>query len=386
MRLVRVAVNAEQLLYRSPGGIGRYTAQLLTVLPDLFPEDEVVSFVARHPRSEVVDRMSAAGVDAGRAGRAVILPLPRPLLYEGWLLGPGLPRLPGMGVVDVIHAPSVAVPPPGRVPLVVTVHDVAPELFPDAFPARGRRFHRRGLAAAARRADVVVTVSEAAAAEIAGHSSIPADRIRVVPNGVQPASVAPERRGQLLDGWRLTDRPFVLWVGSLEPRKGVGTLVAAMARLARAARLDGTALVLAGYPGWLGADLVADEDRAALGDSLVQLGQVSEDALWTLYQEATLFAFPSRHEGFGLPVVEAMSQATAVVAADIPALREVTGGAARLVPPGDVPGWAEAIGELLADEAARAGWAAAGAARAQTYSAAATMRTLRGIYAEVARR
>ena len=109
-----------------------------------------------------------------------------------------------------------------------------PLFFPNAFPARGRRFHRLGLAAAARRADLVLTVSQAAAEEIASHSAIPEARIRVVPNAVDPPVLAPERRRQLLAARGLLDRPFVLWVGSLEPRKGVETLVAAMARLGEA--------------------------------------------------------------------------------------------------------------------------------------------------------
>jgi glycosyltransferase involved in cell wall biosynthesis len=383
MRLVRVAVNAEQLLYRSPGGIGRYTAQLLTVLPRLFPDDDVVAFTARHPRAEVTAALEAVGVDPARAAAAVVLALPRPLLYEGWL-GPGRPRLPDLGGAQLIHAPSVAVPPRRRVPLVVTVHDAAPELFPESFPAYGRRFHRRGLAAAAR-ADAVLTVSEAAAAEITAHSAIPAERIRVVHNGVEPHEVEPDRRRRLLEGLGLVGRRYVLWVGSLEPRKGVGTVVGAMASLRRrgAPSAAGVALVLAGYPGWLGGDLVSPDDRAVLGDDLRQLGIVSEDELWSLYRDAAIFAFPSRHEGFGLPVVEAMSQGTPVLAADIAALREVAGPAARLIPPDDVEAWAGAIADLLADDRERERLGAAGVARAGRFGVDAMLRGIRAVYAEL---
>lgn len=377
---MRVAVNAEQLLYRSPGGIGRYTAQLLTVLPRLFPDDEVVPFTARHARDEVAAALAAAGVDPATRRRAVMLPLPRPALYEGWLRF-DLPRLPGLHGAELVHAPSVAVPPHPRVPLVVTVHDAAPELFPETFPARGRRFHRQGLAATARRADLVLTVSAAAAEEIARHSTIRPERIRVVPNGIAPLAVQPARRRDILAARGLDAKPFVLWVGSLEPRKGVGTLVAAMARLCR--RGAGAQLVLAGYPGWLGSDLVAPGDRAAVGSSLHQLGVVGEEELWSLYGEASLFAFPSRHEGFGLPVIEAMSQSTPVVASDIPALREVAGGHARLVPPDDVEAWADAIEDLLGDENERRRLGAAGATHARRYDVETTITSIRAVYREL---
>jgi glycosyltransferase involved in cell wall biosynthesis len=388
MRLVRVAVNAEQLLYRSPGGVGRYTAQLLTVLPSLFPDDEVVPFTARHPSAEVAAAFRDAGVDPATATRTVVLPLPRPVLYEGWL-GVGRPRLPALHGAQLVHAPSVAVPPRAEVPLVVTVHDTAVELFPESFPARGRRFHRRGLAAAARRADLVLTVSAAAAEEIIERSTIRPDRIRVVPNGVAPATIEPDTRQAILARRGLIDRPYVLWVGSLEPRKGVATLVAAMARLraGRAPTMDPRVtevqLVLAGYPGWLTRKIVPAADAAALGSTLHQLGRVSDEELWSLYAGATLFAFPSRHEGFGLPVLEAMSQGTAVVASDIPAIREVAGGAARLVPPGDVEAWAAALEALLADDAARSELAVAGRERARRFDVATSVKGIRGVYGEL---
>jgi glycosyltransferase involved in cell wall biosynthesis len=388
MHLVRVAVNAEQLLYRSPGGIGRYTAQLLTVLPRVFAGDEVVPFTARHPAAVVAAVLGAAGVDPATIRRAVVLPWPRPLLYEGWL-AVGRPRLPGLGGAELVHAPSVAVPPHPQVPLVVTVHDTAPELFPESFPARGRHFHRQGLAAAARRADLVLTVSAAAAEEITRHSTIRSDRIRVVPNGVSPLHIEPARRLELLTARGLAGRPYVLWVGSLEPRKGVATLVAAMARLQRrrgqvpSGSEGGAQLVLVGYPGWLTDALVPAAERAALGDDLHQLGPVSEEELWSLYGGAAVFAFPSRHEGFGLPVLEAMSQGAPVVASDIPAIREVAGGAAHLVPPGDVERWADALEDLLGDEAERRRLSAAGAARARVYDVATTITGIRTVYAEL---
>ncbi len=369
---MRVAVNAEQLLYRSPGGIGRYTAALLTLLPAAQPGIEVVPFTARHRAVEVEAALAAAGVPGAVRRRGVVLPWPRPVLYDGWHRL-GRPRLAGRaGLTDLglVHAPSVAVPPSGgsAPPLVVTVHDAAPELFPEAFPPRGRRFHALGLAAAARRADLVITVSEAAAEEITRHSAIPPGRVRVVPNPVSAPGVDPAVRARVLEASGVGSRPYVLWVGSLEPRKGVGTLVAAMARLKRRYPGSEVQTVLAGFDGWLGDGLIDPGDRQALGASLRQLGRVGDEELWCLYSGAEVFAFPSRHEGFGLPVVEAMAQGTAVVASDIAAVREVAGGAALLVPPDDPDSWCEAIAGLLGDDPARRRMAEAGLARSRDFS------------------
>jgi len=374
---LRVAVNAEQLLYRSPGGIGRYTAQLLTVVPAACDDVETVPFTACH-RDGAVERALGA---VGAVSAAVRQPLPRPVLYESWVRL-GRPALRGLEGVDVVHAPSVAVPPRGGVPLVVTVHDAAPVLFPETFPARGRRFHDLGLKAAARRADAVIAVSHAAAEEIASNTPIPAGRIRVVHNAVDAPSLDATRVERVLGRLGLAGRPYVLWVGSLEPRKGVGTLVGAMAVLQRRGR--GATLVLAGFEGWLRRGLLDAADVEALGSSLVQPGRVGEEELWCLYRGASVFAFPSRHEGFGLPVLEAMSQGAAVVASDIPALREVTGGAALLAPPGDTARWAEAIGGLLDDEPSRRRLGEAGRARSASFGIERMADATRAVYREVA--
>ena len=382
MRLVRVAVNVEQLLYRPPGGIGRYTAKLVSLLPRLDPGDEVVAFTARHP----ADAVAAAWHTAGAGSRAPIrLPLPRVLLYEGWnTLGwPHLERLaPELAEVDVVHAPSVAVPPRGRVPLVVTVHDVATSLYPATFGWHGRWFHARGLQAAARRADLVITVSQAARAEILAHTGIAEDRLRVVPQGVDHVVPGAEEVAAAIDRRGLTGIGYLLWVGTLEPRKDVATLVRAFADLVDAGRSEEHRLVLAGPSGWLSHEAVPRHALDRLGPLVRLLGPVEEAELRALYAGATLFALPSRHEGFGLPVLEAMVQGTPVVCSDIPALREVAGDAARLVPPGDAGAWTEALAALLAEPAARRRLSEAGRQRAAAFSWERTVQLTRAVYSE----
>ena len=220
-----------------------------------------------------------------------------------------------------------------------------------------------GFAAAARRARLVITVSEFAADEIAAYTPIPRDRLRVVPNGVDLTRATDAEVARVRAEFGIGGLPYVFWVGTFQPRKNLGVLLDAFARLD-----PGDVphqLVLAGDAGWGGDDSAAIR---RLGDRVRLLGQVQSADLAALYAGADLFVFPSRHEGFGIPVLEAMAQQTAVVAADIPVLREVGGDAARFVPVGDADTLADAIATLLRDDAARSSLAARGLAHAQRYS------------------
>jgi glycosyltransferase involved in cell wall biosynthesis len=374
--LVRVALNVEQLLSSSPGGIGRYTSQLATLLASVQPTDEVIPLVARHPRDQVRSVLTAAGVRA----EPVVIGLPRQVLYQTWNRY-GRPGLRIKPPVDIVHAPSVAVPGRGRTPLVVTVHDAAAELYPEAFTAVGRRFHIDGAAAAARRADLVIAVSQAAADEIVANTPIPADKIRVVHHGVQPPELSDAEAHSYLAGRALADREYLLWVGSLEPRKDVATLLSAVVSLRKRGKST-PPVVLAGFRGWLNAGTVSDEMRQVLGEDLVQLGAVTDPELWSLYRGATLVALPSRHEGFGLTAIEAMTQGTVVVASDLPVTRETLGDAAVRVPVGDVEAWAGAIEGIVADPTGRQRLGEQGRAWAGQYTVARLVAGTRAVYRE----
>jgi glycosyltransferase involved in cell wall biosynthesis len=385
-RIMRVALNLEQLLQPAPGGVGRYTAKLARLLPSVPARDglavTIVPFVAQHRRSAVraaLDAFDLTTIDP------IVVRLPRPLLYDSWhVLGvPSVERISKrLRDVDLVHAPSVAVPPRGRHPLVVTAHDAAPILFPESYTSRGRWFHRRGLEAAAARADLVITVSQSACEELVEHTDIPRERIRVVPNGVDLERATDDDVVRARRAFGLGDAPYLLWVGSLEPRKNVPLLAQAFRRWADRSALRHQ-LVLAGPAGWV-------EDREAtlaplrsLGDRVKVIGRVHDDVLPGLYRGADLLVFPSIHEGFGLPVLEAMAQATPVLGSDIAPLREVTGGAARLLPPDDPEEWADAIDTLLADELERGRLGAAGLQRAQSFSWDRTATATRAVYAEL---
>jgi glycosyltransferase involved in cell wall biosynthesis len=372
--MVRVAVNVEQLLHEAPGGIGRYTAELVRLLPA--HGVDVTAFTARHARADVERALAAH--DLGGL-HPVILALPAPLLYDAWhrlgMAGPVRRVAP----VDLVHAPSPAVPPTGRVPLVVTVHDAAPVVMPESFTRRGVSFHRQGFAAAAKRARLVIAVSEFSADEVVAHTPIRREQIRVVPNGVDRERATDEEIAKTRSIYAIDDRPYVFWAGTFQPRKNVRALLDAFARLDPAEVPH--RLVLAGPPGWKADD--GDAAAAhALGDRVRLLGAVGRVQLFALFAGADLFAFPSRHEGFGIPVLEAMAQDTAVVCADIPALREVAGHAARFVAPDDADGWCATLRELLTDDGARAQLVSAGRERVSQFSWDRCARETAAVYAE----
>ena len=332
-----VALHAGQLLQAVPGGIGRYVRALAAALPG--------AGVTPHPFAAGSRPAGVDGTwhDLGRPGGGV--------RYEVWhrLRRPAV-RVPG----DVVHATSLAVPPPGGRPLVVTVHDLVFLRQPEHLTPRGVAFHRRGLELTRAEAAAVV-VPTAWGREDLLREGFEAERVHVAHHGVAvgPAPTAAQTAA-VLD--RLGVRtPFVLFASTIEPRKGAVDLLAAHAALARSCPDLG--LVLAGPQGW-GA--VPDLDRPGV----VATGHVGDAELEVLYRSALCLAHPARYEGFGLQVAEAMARGCPVVTTDAATLPEVAGGAADLVPVGDVDALAGALRRLAEDPLHRAERSAAGLARA----------------------
>jgi glycosyltransferase involved in cell wall biosynthesis len=335
---VRVLLHADAVGHAIPGGIGAYTRSLVTALSGRVDVELLVSRSAGPLPWELPVRRSA-------------LPL-RPL-YASWT-AVRLPRTArGAGVV---HATNLVLPPGGR-RLVVTVHDLNVELYPALVPQPWRSLYRRSLRQAVRRADVLLTSTRAVGEALQERFGVAADRLALTPFGPGLAHGAPRDDAALA---RLGVRaPYVLSVGTLEPRKDQVTLVRAFA----AAGLADHTLVLAGARGW-GAEAV---ERAA-GDRVVLTGAVPPEVLASLYAGADAFALPSRYEGFGLPALEALAHGVPTVVSADPALAEVTGGAALVVPVGDVEALADALRSLVSDAVLRSRLAAAGPQRAAAFS------------------
>jgi glycosyltransferase involved in cell wall biosynthesis len=282
---------------------------------------------------------------------------------------------------DVFHGPHYTLPPQLPCASVVTFHDPTfftnPELHERTKVAYFTRMARVGVRRAAR----VIAVSQYAARGAAEHCGARSDRIDVIHHGIDLSRYAPasnEQDEKLRHGLGITG-PYVLWLGAIEPRKDVGSLVRAFARLAR----DGAAheLVLAGPRAWGAAELDQEAAGSGLGSRIHRPGYVSEDEKIALYRGADVFAYPSIAEGFGLQVLEAMACGCPVVTTTGSAPEEVGAGAVRLVEPRDASALCAALSAVLDDAVEAAAMRERGLARAHEFSwdraAAATIATYR---------
>ena len=371
----RAGVVAEQLLRPVPGGVGRYVRALATHLPVEAAVDRgaVEFLVARHPP----DRLAAVGLPVASTRR---LAWPGRLVTRTWvtLRRPGLPG--GLlDQLDLVHATSAAVPPTGRRPLVATVHDLAFRHYPEAYPASGRRYHERSARIVADEAARVLVPSEATARDLAELYGVDRGRVTITPLGVEVPPEPDHAGAQRLLRELGVRGPFLLAVGTLEPRKNLPRLLDAFGQVA--GELPGHWLVVVGPVGW-GPRLrpTWDSIRVKLA------GPVGDTLLHALYQAADGLAYPSLYEGFGLPVLEAMANGTPVLTSDRSSLPEVAGDAALLVDPLDRAAIGAGLVRLAGDQDLRGRLVEAGRRRAAGFTWRATAAATWSTYREVAER
>ncbi len=284
---------------------------------------------------------------------------------------------------QLYHGTNWAAPRFRRLPTVITVHDTTFLTHPDCHTPASRLYLALAARASVRRATRIIAVSQATAVDTVRYLGADPDRVRVVHEGVDPRfRPQPEAEAHAHVADRLgLRRPYVLFLGTLEPRKDVDVLVRAFERLAP--DHPDLELVLAGAKGWRADALLRRIEASPVRGRIRRLGHVPDEHLPALYTAAAVFAYPSRYEGFGLPPLEALACGTPVVAADAASLPEVVGAAGSLVRPGDSEALAAALDRLL-QPGARAALAPHAKEQASRFTWTRAADATRAVYREAA--
>jgi glycosyltransferase involved in cell wall biosynthesis len=289
-----------------------------------------------------------------------------------------------IGPVDVFHATNYLLTHPARTAKrVVSIHDLTLILSPQWHPARRLREMSAGLRASAEAADGIIAISHATKHDIVKHLGIDAERVAVVPLGIdrsfRPLPLAETETALAPLG--LTAGSYLLFLGTVEPRKNLGRLLDAVVALGQ----EVGPLVVAGADGWGNDELGPRLAELVRRGRVRRLGYVPASLRVPLLSGARVFVFPSLYEGFGLPALEAMACGTPVVTSDVSALPEVVGDAALLIDPLDVDALADAIRRLWIDEATREDLRIRGLSRARRFTWDVTARLTREVYAAAMR-
>ena len=371
---MRIAFDGSSL---RPGrtGVGYYSEHLLRHLA-LEASDEELMVVSNRP-------IETTAPLPGRV-RVVAAPWRVPRMVWMQTLAP-LALL--YGEVDIAHFTNGMVPFASPVPTVVTIHDMSLTLYPRFHPPRRVLLNRPLVHVAALRADAVITVSESAKRDMVQLYNLDPARVHVIHEAPAP-SFRPVRDPAELDRVRrrygLGDR-IILYVGTIEPRKNLPTLLDAFARRRRVGDLSHQ-LVCAGPYGWLSRGIDAWIERSKVAHAITLTGYVPFDDLPALYSLAEMFVFPSVYEGFGLPVVEAMACGVPVITGRTAALAEVAGGASASVDHLDAEALADAMVALARSRDYRRDLAVRGIARARTFSWSRAARQTLAVYRLAAKR
>jgi glycosyltransferase involved in cell wall biosynthesis len=348
------------------GGIRRYTEQLAEALAALQPDDEIF-LVSDQPlaRPPVTELSNVSVEDTTPTGWQ----------KRWWSIGvaSACRRLRA----SVFHGTDYAVPYLHRYPAVVTIHDLSPWRFPAWQPGAKRIRRRTPWLLRLGRADIVITVSAAIRKELIARFALPPERVVTIP--LAAAGYFSPRKGEAMppglanhqQAAQLQKQPFLLFAGTLEPRKNLNVLLNAWQQTDTHA----ATLCLVGR-------LREDGQRPPESPNILWLGEQDDDSLRWLYSHATAFAYPSHYEGFGLPVLEAMQCGAPVLVGDCPALRELVGPAGMLVPPVDLDGWSSAIHRALNDSVWCEALAQQGKQRAADFSWKRTACETRRVYKE----
>ncbi len=355
-------------------GVGRYTRELVQHLSTAAPDDQFLltyfDFKGR-----------AAPLDVPNTTQKPIRWCPGRLAQLAWKTLGWPPYDLLAGNADVYHFPNFIIPPLRHKKSVVTIHDVSFIPYPHFAEERNVHYLRTHIKETIKRADAIITVSEFSAREICSYLGADEDRVFAVHHGINDSFARPnaETTARVLADCKL-DAPYLLTVGTVEPRKNLPLLVEAFEKLTD---FDGD-LVIAGGLGWKYEPILERIRKSPRAKSIRCLGYASDAQLPALYAGASAFLLTSYYEGFGFPPVEAMACGTPVVSSTGGSLAEVLGDAAVLLDSYAAEDWAEQIRRVLTDSHFREDLIDRGRNKAATYTWAKTASETMAVYRQVA--
>lgn len=356
---MRILIDAQPLL-EPLAGIGRYAKSLLTAFSRMELQDEFYLFygASMRPRRVRLPEFSNPGFNSkiirfpGKIYR---------LLTEKLKI---LPPSSFIGRFGLYHGLNYYVPASSG-PKIVNIYDMSFRLYPQYFTPERIRDIGRKAAASAVRADRIITGSISAKEDIVELLGVPAARVSVIANGVEKCfRVIGEKEREEFRVSRNLPEKFILFVGTVEPRKNLTALLKAFHKMG----LRDTGLVIAGGRGWMYDELFAELKRLNLGDRVIFTGYLPDEDLPKIYSCASVFAYPSVYEGFGFPPLEAMACGVPVVTGDRSSLPEIAGDAGICVDPEEPGALADALSGVLKDGGLRKRMVEKGLARAAGYT------------------
>ncbi len=355
---MKIAIDT-QSTFGQKTGIGQYTSMLLDALRREAPE---------HDYHEI------------NLGAQVRMRTDRRL----WWQQVGVPKQARRYGAAILHVPGFDAPMIHPCPVALTVHDIIGWLFPQNMPPVARMYWAHWLPFSVRFANLIIADSEATRQDLVTKLHIAEKKISVVHLGVEERFAPQDQQviAACRAKYKLPNR-FILYVGTLEPRKGIDTLIEAFAQLA--ARYTDTHLVLAGKEGWYWQPILERIRTHSLENRVHVTGYVADEDLPALYSAATIFAFPSRYEGFGLPPLESMACGTPVVSSNSSSLPEVVGEAGLLVVPDNPAALVSQIESILANPTLHAELSSKGRAQANKFTWAKTAQATLEVYYRLVR-
>lgn len=355
-------------------GVGRYTRELVQHLPQVAPDDRFLL-----PYFDF--KGDAKPIDIPNSDLKPIRWCPGRIAQLAWKTIQWPPYDMFAGSADVYHFPNFIIPPLRNKKSVVTIHDMSFVPYPHFAEGRNVRYLNHHIENTVKRADAIITVSHFSAREICSYLGVPEDRVFAIHHGISDVFAKPDEAitAKVMSDYKL-DRPYLLTVGTIEPRKNLPLLIDIFEKLED---FDGD-LVIAGGLGWKYEPIMARIKNSPRSKSIRCLGYTADDKLPALYAGASAFILTSHYEGFGFPPVEAMACGTPVVSSTGGSLAEVLGEGAVLVDSLSAEAWIEPIRKVLGDSEFREELKLRGIQKAASYRWAEAAKKTVDVYRQVA--